>query len=183
MLVELLVQLIENSCCCSPLHSCNCAVHCTDACIFIAYFIAQSRSKTHAKFIRHLCLHNPSHRVHIARSITQTTQCGLPMQLCKQLYVPSTMQSTCNGQCDGLCGVDWKAVCAVTCIFACTVSDTDNVHRTVHHTVTTRECHPQKQQLKERQLHDQESTILKLLYQYYPRLSCLTYYGSIPNSI
>ena len=50
-------------------------------------------------------------------------------------------------------------------------------------TVTTRECHPQKQQLKERQLHDQESTILKLLYQYYPRLSCLTYYGSIPNSI
>ena len=140
MLVELLAQLIENSCCCSLLQSRHWAFWCTDARIFIAYFIAQSRSKTHAKFIRHLCLHNPSHsphcKIHHANYAMRTTS----MQLCKRLYVPSTMQSICNGLCDGLCGVDWKAVCAVTCIFACTVSDTDNVHRTVHHTVTTREC-------------------------------------------
>ena len=119
MLVELLVQLIENSCCCSLLQSRHWAFWCTDARIFIAYFVAQSRSKTHAKFIRHLCLHNPSHSPHCKIHHANYAMCGLPMQLCKRLYVPSTMQSICNWLCDGLCGVDWKAVCAVTCIFIC----------------------------------------------------------------
>ena len=90
MIVELLVQLIVNRCCCSPLHSSHCAVHCTDARIFIAYFIAQSRSKTHAKFIRHLCLHNPSHsphcKIHHANYAMRTTYATVQATVCTINY-------------------------------------------------------------------------------------------------